>query len=208
MFDRLPSPRSRGVAGARRMAGPAFARHAFAPTESIAHPMPSLSTNRRWDFETDLLVAGAGAAGMTAALVGAIEGLRTILCEKSDMVGGTTATSAGTVWIPGSRQAGQAGLPDTSEAARTYLAAILGEEANDARLHDLSRHRPARARLPRGAQQRGVRRPAGASRLSRRAGCCGRRQGARRRSLRRAKTGPGLFRASNRRGANSWCSAA
>ena len=59
---------------------------------------------RRWDLETDLLVIGAGAAGMTAALVGALEGLNTILCEKSDMVGGTTATSAGTVWIPGSRQ--------------------------------------------------------------------------------------------------------
>ena len=53
------------------------------------------------DTETDLLVIGAGAAGMTAALVGALEGLEVILCEKSDMVGGTTATSAGTVWIPG-----------------------------------------------------------------------------------------------------------
>ena len=60
--------------------------------------------NRRWDLETDLLVIGAGAAGMTAALVGALEGLKTILCEKSGMAGGTTATSAGTVWIPGSRQ--------------------------------------------------------------------------------------------------------
>ena len=57
------------------------------------------------DTETDLLVIGAGAAGMTAALVGALEGLEVILCEKSDMVGGTTATSAGTVWIPGSSQA-------------------------------------------------------------------------------------------------------
>ena len=60
--------------------------------------------NRKWDLETDLLVIGAGAAGMTAALVGALEGLNTILCEKSGMVGGTTASSAGTVWIPGSRQ--------------------------------------------------------------------------------------------------------
>src|SRR3982751_3003584 len=90
--------------------------------------------NRRWDLETDLLVIGAGAAGMTAALVGALEGLKTILCEKSDMVGGTTATSAGTVWIPGSRQAKLAGMSDTLEAARTYLAAILGKNAEDSRL--------------------------------------------------------------------------
>ncbi|MGH6755003.1 MAG: FAD-dependent oxidoreductase, partial [Bradyrhizobium sp.] len=90
--------------------------------------------NRRWDVETDLLVIGAGAAGMTAALVGALEGLKVILCEKSDMVGGTTATSAGTVWIPGSRQSEAAGVPDSIDAARTYLAALLGEDANDARL--------------------------------------------------------------------------
>jgi succinate dehydrogenase/fumarate reductase flavoprotein subunit len=37
---------------------------------------------------------------MTAALVGAIEGLDVLLCEKTDQVGGTSATSAGTIWIP------------------------------------------------------------------------------------------------------------
>src|ERR1700709_1004357 len=89
--------------------------------------------SRRWDLETDLLVIGAGAAGMTAALVGALEGLKTILCEKSDMVGGTTATSAGTVWIPGSRQSRAAGVPDSVDQARTYLAAILGDDPDDER---------------------------------------------------------------------------
>jgi hypothetical protein len=90
--------------------------------------------DRAWDVETDLLVVGAGAAGMTAALVAALEGLQVILCEKSDMVGGTTATSAGTVWIPGNRQGELAGTPDTVAAARTYLAAMLGEHATDERL--------------------------------------------------------------------------
>ena len=54
--------------------------------------------------EVDALVVGAGAAGMTAALVGSLEGLDGLLCEKSDRVGGTTATSAGTIWVPGTRQ--------------------------------------------------------------------------------------------------------
>ena len=88
----------------------------------------------QWDLETDLLVAGAGAGGMTAALIGAREGLKTLLCEKSDQVGGTTATSAGTVWIPGSRQSREAGIPDSIEAARTYLVALLGKDADDQRL--------------------------------------------------------------------------
>jgi succinate dehydrogenase/fumarate reductase flavoprotein subunit len=71
---------------------------------------------------------------MTAALVGALEGLGVILCEKSDMVGGTTATSAGTVWIPGSRQSAAAGIPDTVAAAKAYLAGLLGDSESDERL--------------------------------------------------------------------------
>ena len=90
--------------------------------------------NHSFDVETDLLVIGAGAAGMTSALVGTLEGLDVILCEKSDMVGGTTATSAGTVWIPGNRQGQRAGTPDTVEAARAYLAAMLGAHVTDERL--------------------------------------------------------------------------
>ncbi|HET7382150.1 MAG TPA: FAD-dependent oxidoreductase [Pseudolabrys sp.] len=38
--------------------------------------------------EVDLLIAGAGPAGMTAALVASLEGLEVLLCEKSDQVGG------------------------------------------------------------------------------------------------------------------------
>ena len=49
----------------------------------------------------DLLVVGAGAAGMTAALVAALEGRRVILAEATQQVGGTTSTSAGTLWVPG-----------------------------------------------------------------------------------------------------------
>src|SRR5579863_8670317 len=94
----------------------------------------SLSDERNWDGETDLLIVGAGAAGMTAALVGTLEGLRVVLCEKSDMVGGTTATSAVTVWIPGSHQSEAAGVPDTVAAATIYLAGVLGDDATDERL--------------------------------------------------------------------------
>lgn len=89
---------------------------------------------RHWDSETDLLVIGAGVAGLTAALVGKLEGLQVVLCEKSDMVGGTTATSAGSVWIPGSSQSRKAGVPDSIEAAKTYLAGMLGDGVSDDRL--------------------------------------------------------------------------
>lgn len=79
------------------------------------------------DREVDLLVAGAGAAGMATALVAALEGLDVMLCEKSDQVGGTTATSAGTVWIPGNTQSGRAGFPDSAREAEIYLRNLIGD---------------------------------------------------------------------------------
>src|SRR5262245_21760858 len=76
--------------------------------------------------EVDALVVGAGAAGMTAALVSSLEGLDVLLCEKSDRVGGTTATSAGTIWVPGTRQSRKAGFTDNVTDAKRYLEAVIG----------------------------------------------------------------------------------
>ncbi len=80
--------------------------------------------------EVDLLIAGAGPAGLTAALVASLEGLDVLLCEKSDQVGGTGATSAGTLWIPGNTQSRSAVFSDSAEAADTYLTALVGEATN------------------------------------------------------------------------------
>src|SRR4029079_13023870 len=43
----------------------------------------------------DVLVVGAGGAGMVAALTAADQGLETLLVEKSDWFGGNTARSGG-----------------------------------------------------------------------------------------------------------------
>ena len=83
--------------------------------------------------QVDLLVVGAGPAGMAAALVASIEGLDVLLCEKSNQVGGTGATSAGTLWIPGNHQSQAAGFSDNPEQAEIYLEALIGPTAN----HDL-----------------------------------------------------------------------
>ena len=82
------------------------------------------------DLEVDLLIAGAGPAGMTAALVASIEGLDVLLCEKSDQVGGTGSTSAGTLWIPGNSQSRMAGFSDSAAQADRYLDALIGEGGN------------------------------------------------------------------------------
>lgn len=86
------------------------------------------SASEQWDHEVDLLVVGAGAAGMTAALVAATEGLRALVCEKSACVGGTTARSSGGIWIPGNHLTAATGKPDSLSKARAYLDALLGTE--------------------------------------------------------------------------------
>jgi len=78
------------------------------------------------DREVDLLIAGAGPAGMAAALVASLEGLDVLVCEKSDQVGGTGATSAGTLWIPGNSQSKAASFSDSAEQADTYLTGLVG----------------------------------------------------------------------------------
>jgi succinate dehydrogenase/fumarate reductase flavoprotein subunit len=84
----------------------------------------------QWDEEYELVVLGAGAGGMTAALVASNEGLRTLLIEKSDQVGGTTAYSSGTVWIPNNTQQRQLGVTNDAAAALEYLDALVGDRAN------------------------------------------------------------------------------
>lgn len=82
----------------------------------------------RFDEEVDWLVFGSGAAGLCAALVGRLEGLDVLLCEKTPLIGGTTATSGGTIWVPGSHQSQLTPTPDDLDSARRYLEGELGND--------------------------------------------------------------------------------
>ena len=77
----------------------------------------------------DVIVVGAGAAGMTAACVAAAEGRSVLLLEQASVVGGTTAISGGMVWIPANHKAAAGNHPDSLEAARAYLAATVPSAA-------------------------------------------------------------------------------
>jgi len=85
----------------------------------------SSSANAAWDEEYDFVVLGSGAAGLTAALVAAIEGMRTLLIEKSDYIGGTTARSSGSVWTPNNSYQRAAGVTGDDQAALEYLDSLV-----------------------------------------------------------------------------------
>ncbi|WP_232678835.1 3-oxosteroid 1-dehydrogenase [Nocardioides sp. R-C-SC26] len=77
----------------------------------------------------DVVVVGAGGAGMSAALAASHQGLDTVLIEKSAYFGGNTARSGGGVWIPGNYALEEAGevAADDREQARLYLDTIVGD---------------------------------------------------------------------------------
>lgn len=73
----------------------------------------------------DLVVIGSGAAGLSAAAVGADLGLSVLVVEKAEVIGGTTAYSAGTLWAPGNPFQK---VPDR-ERASAYLDEVVGDRA-------------------------------------------------------------------------------
>ncbi|NYT44615.1 FAD-binding protein [Alcaligenaceae bacterium] len=79
------------------------------------------------DGNVDVLVFGTGAAGLTAALVAAKQGLSVRVFEKSAYAGGTTATSGGSLWAPGAA-AILRNTPNVDVSlAKKYLLGELGD---------------------------------------------------------------------------------
>lgn len=79
----------------------------------------------------DVIVVGSG-GGLVGAYVAASRGLRTLVVEKSALVGGTMAYSGAGLWFPGSAPLTRAGLGDDVEAARTYLRKVIGDPSREA----------------------------------------------------------------------------
>lgn len=82
--------------------------------------------------DTDVIVAGSGAAGLTAALTAANLGLRVLLVEKAPVLGGTTVVSGGSVWAPANRPLAEAGGEDSRADGLHYLRRLaLGRTDDD-----------------------------------------------------------------------------
>ncbi|ENH68197.1 3-ketosteroid 1-dehydrogenase helE [Fusarium oxysporum f. sp. cubense] len=75
-------------------------------------------------FECDILIIGAGAAGLAAAAAVQDQGRRVILVEKEDYVGGTTFRSGGCMWMPNNFRMQELGIEDSKEQAERYIAAV------------------------------------------------------------------------------------
>ncbi|MFD1812728.1 FAD-dependent oxidoreductase [Rhodococcus gannanensis] len=80
-----------------------------------------------WTDEYDVVVVGSGGGALTGAYTAAANGLRTVVLEKTGLFGGTSSYSGASIWLPGTQVQERARLPDSTELARTYLRALLGD---------------------------------------------------------------------------------
>ncbi len=87
-----------------------------------------------WDHSVDLLVVGSGAGAMTAAIVAHDRGAKTLLIEKTNQYGGSSAMSGGSLWIPNNHLMLDAEVNDTRTDALTYLEAATAGRVPRARL--------------------------------------------------------------------------
>lgn len=85
-----------------------------------------MSSTQELPNTVDLLIVGAGPAGMAAAIFAKLKGLDVLLVEKSDKVGGTASTSAGTLWVPENSQGKAIGDQDSASDAAQYLDSLIG----------------------------------------------------------------------------------
>ncbi len=92
--------------------------------------------------ETDVLIIGAGAAGMAAALAAHNGGARVMLVEKGERLGGTAAISGGIIWAANNPRMAEAGMADSEAEALAYFGSLDHGEMDAAVLGAFVREAP------------------------------------------------------------------
>lgn len=102
---------------------------AEANNSATTRPTARLSTaGQPLRTEYDLVVLGAGAGGMAAAIVAHSRGLTVAVLEKTALVGGTSAVSGGACWVPANHSQAAQGIEDSVERALVYLDNVVPTE--------------------------------------------------------------------------------
>ena len=122
------------LAGAGAAAGlAALGMFGCAPSSGAGADKPAADEGT-WDQEADILVVGAGGAGLTAAVVAARGGANVVVLEAAAMAGGNTVNSSGVIQAAGTEeQKTLAGVTDDTpeKHAEYYLQCGEGQLDED-----------------------------------------------------------------------------
>lgn len=84
-----------------------------------------------WDETFDVVIVGSGGGGMVAAMVAAEAGLRPVVLEKQQFIGGSTAMSGGIIWMPDNPLMREEGVEDSFEEGLAYFRSVVGEPSDE-----------------------------------------------------------------------------
>lgn len=97
-----------------------------------------------WDEVFDVVCAGSGLGGMSAALTAAQRGATVLVAEKFHLLGGVSALSSGQLWLGPHHLQEPGGMADSDEAADAYLTHLSqGHATPDRRKVFIERGREA-----------------------------------------------------------------
>ena len=82
----------------------------------------------------DVVVLGSGIAGLSAALAAHEAGLKPLLLEKSDLLGGGTTNSYGLIWVGENHFQLQSGMEDSLDDIVNYMRFLGGGELSEERM--------------------------------------------------------------------------
>lgn len=74
----------------------------------------------------DLVVVGAGAAGLLAAVAARRLGQQVLVVDTDELAGGSTSTCDGRIWLPANHLSAKLAVTDSAADAAEYLQALLG----------------------------------------------------------------------------------
>ena len=97
----------------------------LAAATGTGYSVPGMAAE--WSSEFDWICVGSGVAGCASAIAGHDKGMKTLLLEQSDMIGGTSAQASSTgAFAPVNQWQRAAGIHDTREKAVGYLRYVSG----------------------------------------------------------------------------------
>ncbi|MEA5051625.1 MAG: FAD-dependent oxidoreductase [Oscillospiraceae bacterium] len=95
------------------------------------------------EYSCDVLVIGAGGAGLTAAIAAAEKGEDVIVLEKMGVAGGSTARSGGRIMAAGTSIQKDKLISDTSSGLGSFLFGYAEDDADSTRVLDMAQHTAA-----------------------------------------------------------------
>jgi succinate dehydrogenase/fumarate reductase flavoprotein subunit len=90
-----------------------------------------MSTDNNNSF--DVIVVGAGGAGLMSALTAASAGASVLILESEEGIGGTTLFSGGQVWVPNNHHMNTAGISDSREDVLRYMHETMPDRGDQSR---------------------------------------------------------------------------